>query len=319
MGGEIPLSDRKIPGIHHVTAIAGDPQQNIDFYTGVLGLRLIKLTINFDDPGTYHLYYGNENGSPGTILTFFPWPGAARGRLGTGQATLVSFAIPVAGLKFWMDRLSARKFAFDGPFPRFEEQVLTFADPDHLQIELIASAGGAEPWRGGSVPAEHAIRGFHSITLSEEGHESTAALLTGVMGFRAAGESGNRFRYAVSEGGAGATIDLLCQPESPRGLISVGSVHHIAWRTPNDAEQREWRHEIAARGHNVTPVLDRNYFHSIYFRERGGVLFEIATDQPGFTVDEPVNELGKHLKLPAWLEPQRAQIEQILPKVKLPK
>jgi catechol 2,3-dioxygenase-like lactoylglutathione lyase family enzyme len=313
------LSERKIPGIHHVTAIAGDPQQNIDFYTGVLGLRLIKLTINFDDPGTYHFYYGNEVGAPGTILTFFPWPGAPRGRLGTGQTTLVSFVIPAGGLKFWMDRLQAHKVNFDGPFPRFDEQVLAFADPDHLQLELIATTGGAEPWLGSGVPQEHAIRGFHSITLSLEGHESTAALLTGVLGFRQLGEAGNRFRYATGDGGAGATIDLLCQPELPRGTVAVGNVHHIAWRTPNGAEQREWRHEVGARGYNVTPVLDRNYFHSIYFREPGGVLFEIATDPPGFTADESVEELGKHLKLPEWLEQQRVKIEQILPKIKLPK
>jgi|SRR5579872_687583 len=184
-----------IPGIHHVTAIAGDPQQNLDFYTGVLGLRLVKRTINFDDPGTYHFYYGNENGTPGTILTFFPWPDAQQGRVGTGQTSLVSFAIPAGSLKFWMDRLGEKKISFDGPFPRFEEQVLAFADPDHLQIELVASSTGAEPWRSGPLPAEHAIRGFHSITLSEEGYELTAALLAGTLSFRPAGESGNRFRY----------------------------------------------------------------------------------------------------------------------------
>jgi catechol 2,3-dioxygenase-like lactoylglutathione lyase family enzyme len=311
--------ERRIPGIHHVTAIAGDPQQNLDFYTGVLGLRLVKLTINFDDPGTYHLYYGNETGSPGTILTFFPWPDAPQGRLGTGQTTLVSFAIPAASLKFWMEHLKAHKLTFDGPFPRFDEQVLAFADPDHLQLELIATSGGSEPWRGGSVPVEHGIRGFHSVTLSEEGYESTAGLLTSVLGFRQAGESGNRFRYVTGEGGASAIVDVLCQPELQRGAVAVGAVHHIAWRALDDAEQRAWRHEIGERGHNVTPVLDRNYFHSIYFREPGGVLFEIATDPPGFSVDEPVAELGQHLKLPSWLEPQRAQLEHILPKLKLPK
>jgi glyoxalase family protein len=311
--------EHRIPGIHHVTAIAGDPQQNLDFYTGVLGLRLVKLTINFDDPGTYHFYYGNEIGMPGTILTFFPWPGAPRGTLGTGQTSLVSFAIPAGSLKFWMERLESHKMAFDGPFPRFDEQVLAFADPDHLQLELIATSGGTEPWAGGPVPPESAIRGFHSVTLSEEGYESSAGLLTGVMGFRQSGESGNRFRYVTGDGGPGAIIDLLCQPELPRGVVAVGTVHHVAWRARDDAEQRAWRHEIGARGHSVTPVLDRNYFHSIYFREPGGVLFEIATDPPGFSVDEPVNELGRHLKLPTWLEAQRSRIEEILPKVKLRK
>jgi catechol 2,3-dioxygenase-like lactoylglutathione lyase family enzyme len=317
MEGKIPLMERRIPGIHHVTAIAGDPQQNLDFYTGFLGLRLVKLTVNFDDPGTYHLYYGNGNGDPGTILTFFPWPGAPPGRLGTGQTTLVSFAIPAGSLKFWMERLKTHKIKFDGPFPRFDEQVLAFADPDHLQVELIATSTGAEPWLNGPVPVEHALRGFHSVTLSEEGYESTETLLTGVMGFRHAGESGNRFRYVTGDGGAGARIDLLCQPDLQRGVVAVGNVHHVAWRTPDDAQQRDWRHEIGARSYDVTPVLDRTYFHSIYFREPGGVLFEIATDPPGFTVDEPANELGRHLKLPAWLEQQRTRIEEILPKLKL--
>lgn len=310
---------QQIPGIHHVTAIAGDPQQNLDFYTGFLGLRLVKLTINFDDPGTYHLYYGNESGTPGTILTFFPWPGAPRGRKGTGQATSVAFAIPKGSLTFWIDRLKANGIPFDGPSHRFDEQVLDFHDPHQLQLELIAASTGAEPWRSGPVPAEHAIRGFHSVTVSEQDCHSTAVFLTSLMGFRQAGESGNRLRYVTGGTGAGCAVDLLCEPEMHRGLVAVGTVHHVAWRASDDADQLAWRQEIAAHGHDVTTVLDRNYFHSIYFNEPGGVLFEIATDPPGFTVDEPLSELGQHLKLPPWLEPQRARIEGLLTRLKLPK
>jgi glyoxalase family protein len=308
-----------IPGIHHVTAIAGDPQQNIDFYTGLLGLRLVKLTINFDDPGTYHLYYGNESGTPGTILTFFPWPGAPRGRKGAGQATSVAFAIPESSLKFWIDRLRTSNLPFDGPSRRFDEQVLAFHDPHQLQLELIAAPAGAEPWRNGPVPAEHAVRGLHSVTLSENTCQSTGDFLTGVMRFRQAGESGNRLRYRAGGAGAGGAIDLICNPDLRRGMVAVGTVHHVAWRASDDADQLAWRQEIVAQGHDVTAVLDRKYFHSIYFNEPGGVLFEIATDPPGFAVDEPLSELGQHLKLPPWLDPQRARIEGLLPKLRLPK
>ena len=310
---------QQIPGIHHVTAIAGDPQQNIDFYTGFLGLRLVKLTINFDDPGTYHLYYGNESGTPGTILTFFPWPGAPRGRKGAGQTTSVAFAIPEDSLNFWIDRLKASNITFDGPSRRFEEQVLAFHDPHQLQLELIATSTGAEPWRNGPVPAEHSVRGFHSVTLSEQSCPSTGDFLTGVMGFRQAGESGNRLRYLAGGAGAGCAVDLICEPDLRRGMVAVGTVHHVAWRASDDADQLEWRQQIVAHGHDVTAVLDRNYFHSIYFGEPGGVLFEIATDPPGFTVDEPLNQLGQHLKLPPWLEPQRARVEGMLTRLKLPK
>jgi glyoxalase family protein len=309
---------RQIPGIHHVTAIAGDPQQNLDFYTGFLGLRLVKLTVNFDDPGTYHLYYGNENGDPGTILTFFPWPGAPRGRKGTGQTVTVAFAIPASSLNFWIDRLRTSGIQFDGPSRRFDEQVLAFHDPHQLQLELIATSAGAEPWGRGPVPVEHSVRGFHSVTLSEQSCQSTAAFLTGVMGFQPAAESGNRLRSVAAGAGAGCAVDLLCEPELRPGMVAVGTVHHVAWRASDDADQLAWRQGIAAHGHDVTAVLDRNYFHSIYFNEPGGVLFEIATDPPGFTVDEPLNELGQHLKLPPWLEPQRARIEGLLARLKLP-
>jgi len=312
--------DQKILGIHHVTAIAGDPQQNVDFYAGLLGLRLVKLTVNFDDPGTYHLYYGDEEGHPGTILTFFPWPGARRGRIGTGQVTVTSFSIPEGSLGYWTGRFKDHGIKFEGPVKRFDEEAIVFSDPDGLQLELVATPGAEarSPWRGGPVPAEHTTRGFHSVTISEEGYERTASLLTETLGFRLGREAGNRFRYELRPGDPGTRVDVLCSPDAPRGIVAAGTVHHIAWRTPDGVQQEAWRRQIAGLGHNVTPVLDRQYFRSIYFREPGGVLFEIATDPPGFSIDEPLGQLGTHLKLPPWLEPMRPQIESILPPLHLP-
>jgi glyoxalase family protein len=311
---------KQILGIHHVTAIAGEPQQNIDFYADFLGLRLIKLTVNYDAPETYHLYYGDETGHPGTILTFFPWPGAPKGRKGAGQVTVTSFSIPLASVGYWVERLNKHGIPFEGPIDRFEEQVISFSDPDDLKLELVAHASAEKRngWSHGPVPQEHAIRGFFGVTLSEEGYERTASLLTEIMGFHLVKEDRNRFRYEVGEGGAGAMVDVLCQPDAPTGLVSVGTVHHLAWRTPNDEQQKEWRNELVTARLNVTPVIDRKYFHSIYFREPGGVLFEIATDPPGFTVDEKLEELGTSLVLPSWLEPLRTQLHDILPPVKLP-
>jgi glyoxalase family protein len=311
---------RQVLGIHHITAIAGDPQANIDFYSGALGLRLVKLTVNFDDPGTYHLYYGDGVGTPGTIITFFPWPNAPKGRKGTGQVTETAFAIPTGATAYWTDRLKQKGVAFRGPSERFGEEVISFPDPDGMRVELITSArtSTAKVYEGASVPVTYAIHGLHSATLAEEGHQKTAALLTDTMGFTLLHNKGNRFRYAIGSGEPGAIVDVLCSPETSRGSILVGTVHHIAWRTPDDAQQREWLTEVARLGYNVSPVMDRKYFHSIYFREPGGVLFEIATDPPGFTVDEPLQELGSHLVLPAWLEPNRAELEAALPLLKLP-
>jgi glyoxalase family protein len=311
----------KISGLHHVTAIAGDPQRNIDFYMGVLGLRLVKLTVNFDDPGTYHLYYGDGIGRPGTIMTFFPWPQGVTGRQGTGQLTTTSFSIPEDALDFWATRFRERHMSFEGPVGRDEdEQVLSFSDPDGLGLELVAHPRASERggWAEGPIPPEHAIRGFHAVTLTEEGYESTVAFLTRELGFRFALEDGNRFRYEAGAGGPGALVDVKCQPAAPRGVVSVGTVHHVAWRTPNDEQQKAWREILIESGRNVTPIIDRKYFHSIYFREPGGVLFEIATDPPGFTVDEEESELGKSLKLPPWLESARQHLEHILPSVHLP-
>ena len=310
-----------IEGIHHITAIASDPQQNIDFYTGVLGLRLVKITVNYDDPGSYHLYYGDELGRPGTALTFFAWPGGGRGRLGTSQVTATAFSVPAASLGFWIDRLKARSITFAEPAQRFNMEVLAFYDPDGLLLELVAhdQPDSRSPWLGGGVPGEHDIRGFVGATLSEEGYEQTAQLLTETMGLRQTDEKEGRFRFAVGSGGPGATIDVHCRPDAPRGLVSVGTVHHIAWRTPSDDQQAAWRERMVDLDYNVSPVMDRQYFHSIYFREPGGILFEIATDGPGFTADEAPEALGTTLRLPSWLERARPLIEAQLPSLTLPK
>jgi len=314
------IMNANILGIHHVTAIAGDPQRNVDFYTSVLGLRLVKLTVNFDDPSAYHLYYGDEAGHPGTILTFFAWPDARRGRQGTGQVGVISLAIRPSALAYWIERFVQHGVRYKGPTQRFDEQVLAFRDPDELALELVAHPNVEDRpyWRGGPVLAEHAIRGLYGVTLWEEGYELTAKLLTESLGFRLLDEQGSYFRYTVGEGGPGALVDVRSAPDFWRGVVAVGTVHHVAWRTPNDEQQLVWRDKLAGLDLNVTPVMDRQYFHSIYFREPGGVLFEIATDPPGFTVDEPLERLGTHLKLPPWLEPQRKRIEQILPSIRLP-
>jgi catechol 2,3-dioxygenase-like lactoylglutathione lyase family enzyme len=310
----------QVHGIHHVTAIAGDPQANVDFYTDVLGLCLVKVTVNYDDPHTYHLYYGDEPGRPGTILTFFPWPGAPRGRSGTGQVTVTAFAIPQGSLGFWTDRLQGHQVEYTGPSHRFDEEVIALRDPDGLSLELVtgANGSGATSRPDGTIPGKHAIQRFQGVTLTLEGYERTAGLLTGTMGLREVGATGGRFRYAMGEGGAQGFVDLLCLPSGPRGRVAVGTVHHIAWRTPDAEAQRVWRETIARLGYNVTPIIDRTYFHSIYFREPGGVLFEIATDPPGFAVDEPPDRLGRRLALPSWLESTRGELATALPALRGP-
>jgi glyoxalase family protein len=314
-------SSPSLSGIHHITAIAEDPQRNLDFYSGLLGLRLVKRTVNFDDPGTYHFYYGDETGRPGTLLTFFPWPGAPRGRRGAGQATAIAFAIPHDSLGFWAGRLKRNGIATSDAAPRFGEEAVAFQDPDGLGLELVSSAEGnaGEGVARGPVPAERAIRGLHGVTLSEEGCERTSGLLVGTLGFRREQEQGSRFRYRASGAGPGLVVDLLFVPDAPRGVVAAGTVHHVAFRAADDAEQGKWRDRLARAGLNVTPVLDRQYFRSIYFREPGGVLFEIATDPPGFTVNEPVESLGARLMLPPWLEPRREVLERSLPPLAPPR
>ena len=313
--------DKKIAGLHHVTAIASDPQRNLDFYIGLLGLRLVKRTVNFDDPGTYHFYFGDARGNPGTILTFFPWPGARRGHRGVGQIEATAFAISPDSIGYWLARFKEQHVTAEKTAARFGEEVIRFTDPDGLLLELVASgsAGQVELRADSTMPPEHSVRGFHSVSAALEGYERTAKLLTESFGYRLVEESGNRFRFvAPSESGPGRTVDLLCMPDSRAGNVAAGSVHHIAFRAKDDDEQLQWREHLVQLGYNVTPVIDRTYFHSIYFREPGGILFEIATEPPGFTLDEKLEELGTHLRVPPWLESARTQIERILPPIQVP-
>jgi glyoxalase family protein len=311
---------KPILGIHHVTAIATDPQRNLDFYTEVLGLRLVKRTVNFDDPGTYHFYFGDETGSPGTILTFFPWPNAGKGSAGVGQTTVTSFSVPEHSLAYWEGRLRSAGVPTEASGKRFDEDVLTFADPDGLKLEIVAHADArqVQTWSGTDVPFEHSIRGFHSVTLSERNLEVTAGTLQ-TMGFRKVAEAGNRFRFEVGEGGDGTRVDVLALPTGRHGRVAAGTVHHVAFRVADDESQMEWRKHLIQHGLDVTPVQDRNYFHSIYFREPGGVLFELATDPPGFAIDEPVELLGEELKLPESFKHFRDEIEKVLPAIELHK
>lgn len=314
--------DVTTPGIHHVTAISGDPQTNIDFYTGVLGLRLVKLTVNFDDPSTYHLYYADYAARPGTVLTFFPWSGAPHGRAGTGQVSTIGFLISEASVDYWVERLNEHNIGFLGPGERFDEQVLTFLDPDGIELELVARKdvpANDEP-QFGPVPPQFAIRGFHGVTLTLAAYERTAGLLTQTLGFTAVTEEGSRFRYDTGSGALGSVVDIVLEPSATarRTQTAVGSVHHVAFRTPDDDHQLALRERLVELGFGATPVCDRQYFHSIYFREPGGVLFEIATDGPGFELDESLERLGTELKLPPWYERDRASIESLLAPIRLP-
>jgi glyoxalase family protein len=316
----------QVLGIHHVTAICSNPQKNIDFYTQLLGLRLVKLTVNFDDPTTYHLYYGDKIGHPGTILTFFPWPDAPKGYRGTGQAITTSFLIPPNSIDFWKDRLKNSDICFEGPTKRFDddEQIIRLFDPDGLELELVAHSSAKENnerfWKDGPISYENGIRGFYSVSLSEEGYERTAEILN-EMGYKMIKSEGNRFRFQIEDSKstpniAGTKIlDVLCLPDTAHGRIGKGTVHHVAFRTPSDETQISIRKNIIKIGLNPTPVMDRTYFHSVYFREPGGVLFEIATDPPGFTIDQNVEDLGERLMLPQWLEPVRERLEKVLPKI----
>lgn len=312
-----------IPGLHHVTAVASDPQSNLDFYVGLLGLRLVKRTVNFDDPGTYHFYFGDAQGTPGTIMTFFPWPNARRGRRGTGEVEATAFAISPGSVGYWLERLKKNHVSVERKPARFGEDVIRFNDTDGMPLEFIASpdaaAGEVQPWADG-VPGEHALRGFHSVSAALADHAPTARLLTETFGYRLAQEAGNRFRFVAAGGpGLAKTIDLLHTPGSPRAGGGAGSVHHIAFSVADDEQQLEWRNHLTGLGYHVSPVMDRTYFHSIYFREPGSVLFEIATNPPGFTHDESLEELGTHLRLPAQVEGFRQQIQDVLPSITLPK
>lgn len=302
-------------GLHHITAMAADPKRNLDFYTKVLGLRFVKKSVNQDDPGTYHLYYGDNVGSPGSALTFFPWPNLRRGRPGQGQAFATAFSVPAASQAFWVARLKQLNVETSPLEMRFADQVLPFTDPDGMKLELVFTAepDSRTPAPSAEVPAANAIRGFHSTTLAHANPAPTVALLTGIMGYRVAATAGHRTRYSVGSGGPGSYVDLLSDPAVPRGLNGAGTVHHIAFRVADDAAHKAAHEILQAHGAHVSPIIDRAYFKSIYYREPNGVLFEIATDQPGFTIDEPVETLGTVLGLPPHLEPHRAEIEAALP------
>jgi len=309
-----------ISGIHHITALASDPQRNLDFYVRVLGLRMVKQTVNFDLPDVYHFYYGDEVGTPGTLLTFFPFPGAGRGKRGIGEVSSVAFSVPPAGREYWIGRLAQHGIPFDGPLERFDDELIAFHDPDGMQLELvfIESAESGQIWKDGPVPVEFALRRFHGVTLTLGILQPTASLLTDTMGFRILHPNGDLVRFLAGTGNGQAAVDICIRPTLPPARQSAGSVHHIAWRVPDDSTHRLWQKKIADTGLPVTEIVDRQYFHSIYYNEPGGVLFEIATDPPGFLIDESKGQLGTRLKLPPWLEPQRKLSEQLLPPVSLP-
>lgn len=307
-------------GIHHVSSIVGDAQRNVDFYGGVLGLRLVKRTVNHDDPATHHLYFGDERGTPGSIVTFFPWGAASPGRAGVGQVAVTSFSVAPASLGWWLERLVRQGVAFERPRRRFDEQVIAFKDHDGLQLELVAHAAAEtrEGWSGGGVPREHAIRGLHAVTLWVHSLEPTAGVLTGALGFREVAREEGTARFAAGDEGPDTFVDVRAVGGFLGGIMGVGAVHHVAWRVADDDAAAALRGAVMAQGIATTDVIDRTYFRSVYFREPGGVLFELATDGPGFAVDEPPDRLGESLVLPPRFEAHRAEIEAVLPEIHPP-
>ena len=310
--------EKLITGIHHVTAIASNAQKNIDFYTGILGLRLVKKTVNFDGPDVYHFYYGDEQGNPGSILTFFPYEGLVNGRHGKGMLNTTSFSVATSSLNFWLERFKRFGINYKSPQERFDgEVVVYFEDEDGLGLELVFNdTDKRKGYTNGPIPSQHVIKGIYNVEIWEEGYERTAALLTEQLDHKLIAEKGNRFRFAANNA-PGNYIDILCSPDSMKGLAGSGTVHHIAFATPNSDTQKEVRLRIIKRMLNPSTVLDRNYFTSIYFREPGGVLFEVATSGPGFAVDEPLDHLGETLKLPSQFEKDRIQLEKTLPQVSI--
>lgn len=300
----------KTEGIHHITAIVGHPQENVDFYAGVLGLRLVKKTVNFDDPGTYHLYFGDDGGRPGTIITFFPWANAYRGKIGGGQVGVTTYAIPVGTLSYWENRLEKFKINFEKT-NRFSKNYLQFEDPHGLLLELVEQEEG-EPsnWTFGDVTSDVAIKGFSGAVLYSVNPEQTMETLQHVMGLEKIGEEGDYIRFQ-SYGTIGNIIDVKREPLA-RGKMGVGTVHHIAWRAKDDEEQLAWQKFVQENGFGVTTVRDRNYFNAIYYREHGEILFEIATDPPGFAHDESYETMGQDLKLPTQYEQYRQRLEESL-------
>ena len=309
--------NNSILGLHHITAIAGNAQNNFNFYTKILGLRLVKKTVNFDDPGTYHLYYGDESGSAGTILTFFPWEGIGQGSEGVGMATEIGYSVPDGSLEFWLERFREHGITTGEVTERFGEKILPFKDPDGLSLSLIipGKTDDRKPWETEQVKLENATRGFHSTTLSLQKIDETAKVLTDIFGYRLVSQEGNRYRFITDTVETASIVDLLELPNGPRGRNAAGTNHHVAFRVKDEATQMEFREKILSKQLQITPKIDRDYFFSLYFREPGGVLFEIATENPGFTADETLSELGTHLMLPSQHAHLRDDLEKILPKL----
>jgi glyoxalase family protein len=305
----------EINGLHHVTAISGAPQRNLDFYAKVLGLRFVKRTVNFDDPSVYHLYYGDETGAPGTALTFFPWEHLAPARRGTGEVAQTAFSVPDGSLDFWRERLSRLGVPHHEPEPRFGEPALAVTDPDGLPLALVVAAepDTRAPWTTDEIGPEHAVRGFHGVCLTLDERAATAALLSEVMGYERVASAGRVHRYAAPYSPTARYVDIVEDADGAPAASGRGAVHHIAFAVADDDAQDHFRQKLLRAGHRVTPRIDRTYFHSIYFRSPGGVLFEIATEGPGFTVDEPRATLGSSLKLPPQHEHLRPRLERTLP------
>ncbi|KFF10949.1 diguanylate cyclase [Chryseobacterium soli] len=306
----------RILGLHHITAIADNAKRNFDFYTQVLGLRLVKKTVNFDDPGTYHFYFGNEYGTPGTILTFFPWEGIGKGTNGSGLATHIGYSVPKGSLGFWKNHLQKHNVsAEEGEV--FGEKMISFKDPDGLQLQFIepTTEDHRKVWTTEDIKSENALKGFHNVTLTLKKADPTIKVLTDILGYDLQKQEGERYRFATDTIDTANFIDIIENNAIPVGRNAAGTNHHIAFRVENDQILMEYREKVMAAGLSITPKIDRDYFYSLYFREPGGVLFEIATDNPGFTVDEPLEELGTHLRLPKQHEGLRAKIEEVLPKL----
>lgn len=308
--------DNRILGLHHITAIADNAKRNLDFYTQVLGVRLVKKTVNFDDPGTYHFYFGNETGTPGTILTFFPWEGIGQGTNGSGMATHIGYSVPKGSLEFWKDRLQTFNVSVEED-EIFGEKMIFFKDPDGLQLQFIepTSDDNRKVWTTDDIKDENALRGFHNVTLTLKKAEPTLRVLTDILGYDLQKQEGERYRLATNAIDTANLIDMIENDKTPTGRNAAGTNHHIAFRVKDDNILMEYRDKVLSAGLSITPKINRDYFYSLYFREPGGVLFEIATDNPGFTVDESLEELGTNLKLPVQYEGMREKIEGVLPKL----
>lgn len=308
--------ENKILGLHHITAIANLAKRNLDFYTHILGLRLVKKTVNFDDPGTYHFYFGNETGAPGTILTFFPWEGIGQGINGAGQATHIGYAIAPQAYDFWKNRLSANNIPLEES-EIFGEKTLSFTDPDGLQLQFIVpkNSDTRTPWSTDQITPENGLKGFHNVTLTAKNADPTIKVLTDVLGYNVETQVRNRYRLSTGAIDTANIVDIIEDEASAYGRGAAGTNHHIAFRVKDDNILMDFREKVLSAGLQITPKIDRDYFFSLYFREPGGVLFELATDNPGFTKDETLAELGINLKLPTQYEASRKEIEKGLPQL----